>query len=242
MKAMILAAGLGTRLKPLTETKPKALAEVNGIPIIEFTIKKLIKCGFEKIIINVHHFPDQIINFLQERNYFGIEIKISDERDLLLDTGGGLKKASAYFDDGRPFLIHNADIFSEIDLKKFYEFHLKSDSEATLAVQKRESSRYFLFDEQNILCGWKNVKTGEEKITRPPEGNLSALAFSGVQILNPSVLNFMPDKQVFSLVDFYLSIASKKRISYFDHSDSVFIDLGKKENLDKAAAFLNGNY
>lgn len=241
MHAFILAAGLGTRLQPFTNTKPKALIEINGITLLELTIQRLIKFGFDQIIINVHHFADQIINFLKVRNNFGIEINISDERNLLLDTGGGLKNVSWFFDDSKPFLVHNVDVLSGIDLADLYNHHLRSDSIVTLAVQNRKSSRYFLFDEEKNLCGWKNEKTGETKSAREPKGKLIKLAFSGIQIVTPSIFKFTPNEEIFSLVDLYLSIASQNRISYFDHSDSYFIDLGKKENLIEAEKFLSQN-
>lgn len=238
MKAFILAAGLGTRLKPITDTKPKALVEVNGISLLELTIKRLIKSGFNQVIINVHHFADQIIEFLKEKNNFGIEIKISDERDLLLDTGGGLKKASWFFDDNKPFLVHNVDILSDIDLSQLYNHHLQSNSVATLAVQSRKSSRYFLFDEKKNLCGWKNEKTNEIKIPRNPVGLLTQFAFSGIQVLDPKIFSMMPGKDIFSLVELYLSIASNHPITYFNHDNSYFLDLGKKENLIEAEKFI----
>ncbi|MCX6168877.1 MAG: nucleotidyltransferase family protein [Ignavibacteriales bacterium] len=234
MKALILAAGLGTRLQPLTDKIPKALVEINGITLLEITIKRLITAGFKRIIINVHHFADQIINFIEEKNKFGIEIEISDERELLLDTGGGLKEASWFFGNGKPFLIHNVDILTDIDLSDLYNDHLSSNSIVTLAVQKRKSSRYFLFDEEKYLCGWENVKTNERKMSRESNGELTQLAFSGIHIADPSMFKLMPSEKVFSIVDFYLSIASQNRISYFDHSNSLFIDLGKKENLEEA--------
>lgn len=234
MRAFLLSAGLGTRLKPLTDTTPKALVQINGVTLLEHIIKRLISFGFDSIVINVHHFGDQVINFLKEKNNFGVEIKISDERDQLLDTGGGLKKVSAFFDDNKPFLIHNVDILSGLDLSELYHYHIRSNSIATLAVQKRKSSRYFLFDEDKNLCGWKNEKTLETKIVRQQIGSLTQFAFSGIQIIDPKIFNFMPEKNIFSLVDLYLSIASKEQISYFDHTGSLFIDLGKKENLLEA--------
>jgi len=234
MRAFLLSAGLGTRLKPLTDTIPKALVQINGVTLLEHIIKRLISFGFDSIIINVHHFGDQVINFLKEKNNFGVEIKISDERNQLLDTGGGLKKVSSFFNDNKPFLIHNVDILSDLNLSELYHYHLKSNSIATLAVQNRKSSRYFLFDEDKNLCGWKNEKTLETKIARQQIGSLTQFAFSGIQIINPKIFQFMPEKNIFSLVDLYLSIASKEQISYFDHTGSLFIDLGKKENLLEA--------
>lgn len=238
MKALILAAGLGTRLQPLTNSKPKALIEINGKTLLGLTITRLLKFGFNQFIVNVHHFADQIIDYLKTKKNFGAQISISDESDLLLDTGGGLKKASWFFNDDRPFLIHNVDVLTNLDLAKLYESHLANDTIATLAVQNRKSSRYFLFDKEKNLCGWTNVKTGESKIVRHDSEALEPFAFSGIQVVSPAIFELMPDENVFSLVDLYLSIASKKRITYFDHTESYFFDLGKKENLAKAENFL----
>lgn len=238
MRAFVLAAGLGTRLQPLTNDKPKALVEINGTPLLEIVITKLIRAGFNQIIINVHHFAEQITGFLNLKKNFGIEIKISDESGLLLDTGGGLKNAGWFFDDNKPFLVHNVDVLTNIDLRELYNFHLRTKSLATLAVQKRNSSRYFLFDEEKNLSGWQNTKTDETKIARESKGELEQFAFSGIHVSDPAVFNFMPEEKVFSLVDFYLSIAKENRITYFDHSNSLFIDLGKKENLIEAKKFL----
>jgi len=239
MKAFILAAGLGTRLKPLTDNRPKALVEIKGVPLLEIVIKRLIKFGFDEIIINVHHFSTQIIDFLKEKNNYGINISISDECDLLLDTGGGLKKVSWFFSDKSPSLIHNVDILTNLDLTFLYNSHLKNNSVATLAVQNRKSSRYFLFDDDKNLCGWRNSKTGEEIITREYTGKLIPLAFSGIHIIDSRIFNFMPDDKVFSIVKLYLDIAKEQRITYFDHTGSQFIDLGRKENLSEAEKLIN---
>ena len=238
MKAFILAAGLGTRLQPLTNNKPKALVEINGVPLIEITIKKLIDSGISSIVVNVHHFADQIKLFLKSKNNFGIEIKISDESDLLLDTGGGLKKAAWFLENEKSFLVHNVDILTDFPLNKLFDAYNKSGKIAALAVQKRKSSRYFLFDEEKNLCGWQNIKTDETKITRSPIGELTQFAFSGIHAANSSILKLMPEQKVFSLVDFFLNIASQNQITYFDHTGSTFIDLGKKENLLKAEHIL----
>ena len=157
MKAMIFAAGLGTRLKPLTDTMPKALVPIAGKPLLEHIITKLIAAGFDEIIVNVHHFADQIVDFLKSKNNFGIRIEISDETDLLLETGGGIKHASAFFDDGKPFLVHNVDILSNLDLSDFYQTSLKNNGLATLLVSERNSSRYFLFDDNAKLCFKQNL-------------------------------------------------------------------------------------
>jgi NDP-sugar pyrophosphorylase family protein len=234
MKAFILAAGLGTRLKPFTNKKPKALVEINRKTLLEVVVAKLVKSGFDDIIINVHHFADQIVNYLKSKNNFNVEIKISDESNLLLDTGGGLKHASWFFDDSNPFLVHNVDILSDLDLNNLYKHHIENNSIATLAVQDRNSSRYFLFDEEKNLCGWKNERTGEIKTAKFTTGSIIQRAFSGIHIVSPSIFNLMPEKNVFSIVDLYLSIAQTKQIAYFDHTGSLLIDLGKKENILEA--------
>ena len=167
MKAMIFAAGMGTRLKPLTDTMPKALVPINGKPMLEHIILKLKNSGFTQIVINIHHLGQQIIDFLAENNNFGIDIIISDERDYLMDTGGGIKKAKSFFTGKEPFLIHNVDIISNVDLKKLYEKHLETNPLATLLVSKRETSRYLLFNKENKLCGWRNLETGEVKSFYP---------------------------------------------------------------------------
>ena len=239
MKAIILAVGLGTRLRPLTNSKPKALIEINQIPLLEIVIKRLKLYGFNEITINIHHFANQIINFLKEKNNFGIDIRVSDETDLLLGTGGGLKKASWFFNDNKPFLVHNVDILSDIDLKQFYEAHINSEALATLAVRNRQSSRYLLFDNDNNLCGWKNTKTNEVKIAKQSKSDFVPLAFSGIQIINPSIFNLMPEQRIFSMIDLYLNLAANYSIKAFNHDSSLWIDIGKKENLIEAGKILN---
>jgi NDP-sugar pyrophosphorylase family protein len=234
MKAFILAAGLGTRLRPITDSIPKALIQLNGKTLLEICIERLKSFGFTELVINVHHFSDQITNFLADKKFFGVDIKISDESKLLLDTGGALNKAAFLLNDEKPFLVHNVDIISDINLTQLYQSQLDSKNIVTLAVQKRKSSRYFLFDEENCLCGWKNEKTGELRITREPSGMLNSFAFSGIHVADSKIFELMPQNDIFSLVDFYLSLAPKNIISYFDHTGSVFFDLGKKENLSEA--------
>ena len=233
MKAMILAAGLGTRLSPITDIIPKALVKIGDTPLLEYAIQKLLHYGFEEIIINVHHYPEKILAFLKQNNNFGAEISISDESDLLLETGGGLKKASSFFADGNPFLIYNCDIVTDLDLKSFYEYHLKQNAMCTLAVSKRENSRYLLFDKENTLCGWENRKTGEVKLARKSEGELIPMAFSGIHIMNPTAIELMPNKEVFSLIEFYLMIAGNNIIRGFDHTFSRWEDLGKLQTLEQ---------
>lgn len=227
MKAMILAAGLGTRLRPFTLSHPKALFEVNGITLLEQAITYLKKYHYHDIIINVHHFAEQIIEFLRSNNNFGVNITISDESDLLLDTGGAIKKAAWFFDDGKPFLIYNVDIITDLDLNELRTYHLSNSALATLAVRKRKSSRYLLFDENKHLCGWRNVTTSKEIFVRHSP-QMKLLAFSGIQILSPGILSYLPEEQVFSLTDFYLKIAAKNiAITYYDHSAGFWRDVGK---------------
>ena len=229
MRAMILAAGLGTRLSPLTDTTPKALIKIRDKTLLEITINHLVKNGFDKIIINVHHFAEQIVKFLDEKN-FNADIAISDESDVLLDTGGGLKKASCFFNDEKPFLIHNVDVISNLDLSKLYKFHLNSAVIATLVIRKRESSRFLMFNSENILCGWRNLKSGETKVMRKDK-LLHEFAFSGIHFVNPKIFSFMPEKDIFSLIDLYLNIANKRIVHGFIDEDSFWLDVGKPENL-----------
>lgn len=240
MKAMIFAAGLGTRLKPLTDTLPKALVPIAGKPLLEHVILKLKSAGFEEIIVNVHHFPDQIIDFLKVNNNFGIRIEVSDERDLLLDTGGGIRKAAWFFDDGKPFLVHNVDILSNVDLQALYNQHLRTNALATLVVSKRDTFRYLLFDDNFRLNGWVNEKTGETKPADLKDSEkFQKLAFSGIQVLSPAVLDLMETLEPkFPIMDFYLSNASTQVISGFVPYNYSMLDVGKLDVLDEAEKFV----
>ena len=182
---MIFAAGLGTRLKPLTDNCPKALIPVGGKPMLQIVIEQLKKYGFNEIILNVHYLAEQIYDFVEQNNQFGIKISFSDETDKLLETGGGLWKARDFFDDGKPFLLCNADVLTNINLEKFYNAHVQSNAISTLAVRERNSSRYLLFDDEDILFGWENVKTHEVKIPRKIS-NLKS------QISNPDYQHHLP--------------------------------------------------
>ena len=242
MKAMIFAAGLGTRLKPLTEHMPKAMVPVAGTPMLERVIVKLKDAGFTEIVINIHHFGQQIIDFLQARQNFGITIHVSDERGELLDTGGGIKKARPFLDGNEPFLVHNADILSEIDQNAFYQTHLNNDAEATLLVSQRNTTRYLLWDENYQLNGWINKSTGEVKpeglIYR--EGSLKELAFGGIHVISPSIFRYMENERwngKFPIIPFYLSICNKARIQGFPLQDVKWFDIGKPETLAQAEAF-----
>lgn len=237
MKAMIFAAGLGTRLRPLTDHTPKALVQLNGVALLEIAIRKLQAAGCTEFIVNVHHFAEQIEDFLQKNSNFGCRIVCSDEREKLLDTGGGLKKAAWFFDDGEPFFVVNADIISNIDLRKMYQTHAADlEALATLAVQSRASSRNFLFDEaDNKLSGWVNENTGEVRFSNIKSSPKVVWAFSGIHVCSPRILNLLPTQNaVFSIVDAYLSISKKNIIRAYPHDGDTMIDVGKVENLELA--------
>jgi len=244
---MILAAGLGTRLKPLTETMPKALVPVGGKPLLEHIILKLKSAGFNEIIINIHHFGEQIIEFLNKKNNFGIKIAISDERAALLDTGGGVRKAAWFFDKKEPFLVHNVDIFSNVDLQKLYDSHLKNNVLATLVAGERNTQRYFLFDKKNRLCAWTNIATGEIKPADLQNiDNLQKLAFAGIQILSPTIFNLLEKvpQTKFSLTDFYIQNANNQCIKAFNSPDFKMLDVGKIDaisTLNQLSVISQGN-
>jgi len=236
MRAMILAAGLGTRLLPLTADKPKALIEVNGKTLLEICINNLISFGFTQIVVNVHHHAQQIIDFLKN-NSFNAQIDISDETERLLDTGGALVHARKFLDQGDPFLVHNVDIISNIDLHYLYQYHLNSGALASLAVSKREASRVFLFDEQMALSGWRNMVTGKVILTNPSKV-LTAFAFSGIHVISPEIFKHLPPKGEFSIVDAYLKISKEFLIQGVDLSHSDVIDVGKPDSLKLASQFV----
>lgn len=237
MKAMIFAAGLGTRLKPLTDTMPKAMVPLCGKPLIQHIIEKLADNGFSDIVVNVHHFSSQIIDFLRKNNNFGINISISDETGCLLDTGGGVKKAANLLGCDEPFLIHNVDIISNADLGALYREHQQSGALATLLVSKRQSSRFLLVDERNRLCGWTDVRTGEVK--SPLEGfdmvAYQRFSFSGIHVMSPSAFAIMtsyPDR--FPIMDFYLKEAARQNFRVKVDEDLRLIDVGKLQSLQEA--------
>ncbi|MDD4215695.1 MAG: nucleotidyltransferase family protein [Bacteroidales bacterium] len=229
---MILAAGMGTRLGKLTTEKPKALVEVNGKPMLVHALEYLKSSGIKEIVINIHHFGEQIIDFLNQKNNFGIHITVSDERNELLDTGGGLMKASWFFDDGNPFLVYNVDILTKTDITKLLQHHKKNKALATLVVKKRETSRFFLVDDKNLLCGWVNKRTDEKIITRKSK-SFAEVAFSGIQIIDPAIFQLCKKNGRFSLPQMYLELASHfKIVVYYD--EALWYDLGKPENIAKA--------
>ncbi|HLP05264.1 MAG TPA: nucleotidyltransferase family protein [Paludibacter sp.] len=240
MKALIFAAGLGTRLKPITDSIPKALVPIGGKTLLEHVILKLKAAGFNELIVNIHHFPDQIIDFLREKENFGIRIEVSDERDMLLDTGGGIKKAACFFDDNKPFLVHNMDIISNIDLNALYAQHLRANGLATLVVSRRDTFRYLLFDDNLRLNGWVNEQTGETKPVGLKKVELyNKLAFAGIQVLSPAVFGLMGEWDAkFPVMDFYLANAATQVINGFVPDDFKMMDVGKINVLDEAAKFV----
>ena len=242
MKAMIFAAGLGTRLRPLTDNMPKALVPVAGKPMLERVILRLKEAGFNEITVNIHHFGEQIIDFLRAHDNFGTEIHISDERGMLLDTGGGIKKARPFLDGQEPFLVHNADILTDIDLTGLYRHHLESDADATLLTNHRKTSRYLLMDQDNRLCGWTNLSTGEvlPKELNYPSDHYQLQAFGCVHVLSPSIFRYMEDERwtgKFSIIPFYVDICPKARIQGFPIDSENWFDVGKPETLAKAEAY-----
>jgi NDP-sugar pyrophosphorylase family protein len=226
MKAMILAAGLGTRLKPFTDEHPKALYHVEGKTLLEHALLHVSKNGIKDVLINIHHFADQIIEYLHLNNNFGLNISISDETGELLETGGGLKKASWFFTGCDAALVRNVDILSDIDLRRMTEYHIASKCLATLAVRNRETSRYFLFDETMKLCGWENLKTGERRMARPSD-TVNALAFSGIQIIDPQMFSLITEEGKFSLTDLYLRLAETQNICGYPEEGLLWRDVGR---------------
>ena len=239
MKAMILAAGLGTRLRPLTNDRPKALVEVAGRTMLERTLTRLRDFGIRDVIVNVHHFAGKVAEYLALNGNFGMRIEVSREEDLL-DTGGGLKKAAWFFLDDpaireEPFLLHNVDVLSTVDLGRMFEFHAKQGALATLAVQNRETSRYLLFDEHAQLCGRRAGRDGHEEIVRPSKESL-ALAFSGIHVISPRLLRMMNRNGAFSIIDTYLQLSSQaESVVAFRADEYQWRDLGTPESVALAA-------
>ena len=229
---MLFSAGLGTRLKPFTLNHPKAMAPVNGKPLLQRNLEYLASFGIEEVVVNVHHFADQIISFLAENN-FGVKTIISDESDEVLETGGGLLKAQPLLADAENIVVMNVDILTDVDLSAIMQQHLASDALVTLAVSKRESSRGLLFNTNKQLCGWHNKLTSEEKIVRK-ENDLIDFAFSGIQIIKSSVFDLINQTGKFSIIDTYLDLAATQKIIAYDHSGKILLDVGKPESIIKA--------
>ncbi len=239
MEAMIFAAGLGTRLYPLTKDKPKALVEISGKTLLERCLEKVIKAGCKRVVINAHHFADLIEQYLEKKSY-PIEICLSKEEELL-DTGGGLKNAKKYFSLKENILVHNVDIISQIDILSMQDKLNKSNALAILAVSKRLSSRQLLFSEKELLSGWQNTQTNQEIITRN-QPNLTSLAFSGVHIIRPEVLEFMPNENKFSIINHYLELSKNNDLLAFKHENLLWYDLGKYEQIAEIEQQIAQNY
>jgi NDP-sugar pyrophosphorylase family protein len=233
--ALLLAAGLGSRLKPWTDHHPKALAVVNGKTLLQRNIEYLQKHGIYHVIVNVHHFAEQVIGAIEKNKGWGSAVTISDETDTVLETGGGLKKAGWYFSGAQDFVVMNVDILTDMNLTEMMEQHQKLQPLATLAVSDRETSRYFLFDDQHILSGWRNKQTGEERISRNADIFFQK-AFSGIHIINHSIFSLIKQEGKFSMVDVYLDLSKDHLISSYDHTGAKLIDVGKPENILKAGA------
>ena len=245
-QAMIFAAGLGTRLKPLTDTMPKALVRVGGQPLLWHVIQKLKAAGYERIVVNVHHFAQQIIDYLKENDNFGLDIRISDETSGLLETGGGIKKALPLFDQDSPVLIHNVDILSNVNLRRIFEFTASAAAtdasvDALLLVSDRKTKRYLLFDDELILDGWTNIETGE--VRSPYKGfdplNCKRLAFSGIHMISPRIyplFDEMPDR--FGIIDFYLKFCHQCAFLGYEQKGLRLLDVGKLDTLEQAEQFL----
>jgi NDP-sugar pyrophosphorylase family protein len=231
-RAMILAAGLGTRFKPWTDHHPKALAMVNGKSLLQRNIEYLRSYGIRDIVVNVHHFAEQIEEALAVNRGWGSHYIISDETAAVLETGGGLRKAASFLENA-PFVLMNVDILTDMDLSGMIADHFLNGPLATLAVTDRTTSRYFLFDARDELCGWRNVKTGQERMTRPVAVSVQK-AFSGIHVIDPSIFSLMTMEGKFSMVDLYLDLAAAHSIRGFDHSHSRLIDVGKPESAKQA--------
>ncbi len=247
MKALIFAAGLGTRLRPLTDDRPKAMVEIAGKPMLQHVIERVAAAGFDDITINIHHYGQMIIDFLEEHDNFGVNLHISDERGLLLDTGGGILKARQWLDGDEPFLVHNTDIISTLDLKAFYDYHVEHDALATILVKERETQRYFLFDENDRLCGWTNKATGEFKPDpeKLRDRNLREMAFGGLHVISPRIFPHLEryrrqEGEKFSITPFYINECKHYLIhGYHPDTDYQWLDIGKPETLAQAQQLLD---
>ena len=236
MKAMIFAAGLGTRFKPWTDKHPKALALVNGKSLLQRNIEYLQQYNITNVVVNVHHFAEQIIEAIKKNKGWGSNVVISDETNEVLETGGGLLNARKLLEGNEPFITLNVDILTDLDLNKLITFHKQHKPLVSFAVTNRKTSRYFLFDENNRLCGWRNTKTGEERISIAKEG-LIEKAYSCVVVFEPEVFSLMRHSGKFSLVETYLDLASSHTILGYDHSNDKLVDVGKPESVAVAEKY-----
>lgn len=239
--ALILAAGLGTRLKPWTDHHPKALAIVNGKSLLQRNIEYLQQYGITNVVVNVHHFADQIITAIENNNGWGSTVHISDETDAVLETGGGLVKAKPFLTNYPSFLVMNCDILTNLDLHKFYQYHIQHNAIATVAVAQRESSRNLLFNAALELVGWRNNTTGEEKVPNPSASfaNVLPYAFSGVHLLNNTIFDAIPFTGKFSMIDVYLHLCKAHIVKGYNHTNDLVLDVGKPEAILKAEELFN---
>ena len=237
MKALLFAAGLGTRLRPLTLDRPKALVELQGKPLLGHALEYLQAQGVREVVVNVHHFAEQVMAYLAQHSPKGLRVHISDERDQVLETGGGLLKAAPLLRGELPIVLYNVDVWTNLDLAALLTQHQRSGAVATLAVRQRNSSRYLLFDEQGRLSGWRHQGAGEERLVRPAE-QYYPLAFSGVHVIEPALLDLIPQRGVFSIIETYLSLAAEQHIQAYAHDADYWLDLGKPERLQQAEQLL----
>lgn len=246
MNALILAAGLGTRLGELTSDRPKALVEVCGRTMLEHQLRHLSAAGFDRFVINIHHFAPKVRAFLEEHQNFGLDICLSDETDLLLDTGGGIRKAMRLFDDEQPVLVHNVDIFSSVDLKALYSGHIESGADSTLLVAQRSTSRYLYFDTSGMLCGWSNEKTGQVRSPYPgfDKSRFTPCAFQGIHVVSRTLLPLLDEvpEPRFSITDFYVDNAARLRLRSVLSDPDNWVDAGKPETLERASQIIRAYY
>ena len=246
MNALILAAGLGTRLGDLTSDRPKALVEVCGRTMLEHQLQHLSAAGFDSFVINIHHFAPKVRAFLEEHKNFGLDIRLSDESDQLLDTGGGIRKAMRLFDNEQPVLVHNVDIFSSVDLKALYNGHIESGADSTLLVAQRSTSRYLYFDTDGLLRGWSNEKTGQVRSPYPgfDKSQFTPCAFQGIHVLSQTLLPLLdaiPEPK-FSITDFYVDNAARLRLRSVISDPDNWVDAGKPETLERASQIIRAYY
>lgn len=239
MNGMIFAAGLGTRLQPLTDNKPKALVELNGVTLLEHVILKMKKLGIKRIVVNVHHYADQIEKFLRSKRYFRLDIKISDERECLLDTGGGLLKARGFFTPGAPVLVHNVDIATDFDLDMLQRFYQAAGCSAILLTRPADTDRVLKYSSSRLLSGWENKITGEQKIVNDDFYTSKDYTFCGVQIVSPEFLQNMTHTGVFSIIDEYITQAKTTNIGMYEYTKGRVMDLGTPEAIAEAGEWIS---
>lgn len=245
MDGMILAAGLGTRLRPLTDETPKALITVGGVPMLERVARRMATAGVDRLIVNVHHHADQIIDFIEARDGFGVDVRISRERDRPLETGGGLASAREHFREDGPFLLHNVDVISDVDLAAMVAAHVAAEPLATLAVQRREASRFLRFDDHGLQARIDTREGGGEETARPVHGEAVDRAFAGIHVISPAIFDLLDDDGSFSIIEPYLRLAGVGyRILPYDITGSLWLEIGDPDRLEKARRFFrrsNGN-